>query len=89
MTDDWNGFEYLAVADFLCGGLLEAKGQGDKKFVQLIHQSTKDFFLTDEGLSTLDAEKSFDDILGEAHDYLANTCITYLTIAELNAESGL
>ncbi|KAG7415553.1 Protein TANC2 [Fusarium oxysporum f. sp. rapae] len=66
-------------------GLAEVKS--DRKVVQFIHQSVKDFFI-EKGLPALDENAEAEAIVGIAHYRLSRTCIRYLTMEEIGRSAS-
>jgi ankyrin repeat protein len=65
----------------LSGGLVEVKHQGDKRTVQLIHQSVNDFLIQD-GLQILDSSSN-GSAKGLGHHRLSRSCINYSTLEDV------
>jgi hypothetical protein len=63
----------------LSGGLVEVKHQKNKRMVQLIHQSVKDF-LIQNGLHILSSDGSS---VGQGHHRLSRCCINYTTLEDV------
>ncbi|KAH6613521.1 hypothetical protein F5144DRAFT_406716 [Chaetomium tenue] len=69
----------------LSRGLVEVVLSSDKRMVQFIHQSAKDF-VVEKGLKLLTstaAETLEADVIGVAHYQLSRTCIRYLSMEEI------
>ncbi|KAH7019084.1 hypothetical protein EDB80DRAFT_188633 [Ilyonectria destructans] len=93
--------EYLSAGDYpsnnagmkrrlqtLSCGLAEV--DSDRKIVQFIHQSVKDFFI-EKGLSALNGSPSTakpDFVVGIAHYRLSRTCIRYLAMEEIGRSAS-
>ena len=72
----------------LSGGLAEIKKDGDAAFVQLIHQTVKDYLIS-HGFELLDHRlRSGDATIGHAHMELAAACIQYMSTDELVEKEG-
>ncbi|SCO78518.1 uncharacterized protein FRV6_02731 [Fusarium oxysporum] len=69
----------------LSRGLAEVTS--DKKVVQFIHQSVKDFFV-EKGLSALNENAKTDLVVGIAHHRLSRTCIRYLAMEEIGRSAS-
>ncbi|KAF4448059.1 hypothetical protein F53441_8490 [Fusarium austroafricanum] len=57
---------------------------GESRFVQVIHESVRDFFLRGEGFSVLDPSLTLHPV-GKGHLSIMATCLDYLNIHELDA----
>lgn len=67
----------------LSGGLAEIKMYGRASWVQLIHQSVKDY-LVDEGFQILDSSLQSGDIaIGQAHFRLSRACLRYVLMDDI------
>jgi ankyrin repeat protein len=67
----------------LSGGLAEAKTYSDTPFAQLIHQTVKDYLIT-EGFQILDRRLWCANIvIGRAHIHLTTACIKYMSMDEV------
>ena len=55
----------------------------ERRIVQFMHQSVKDFLLQDSGFQILDPGSETTRQLAKGHDYLSQSCVQYLTISEL------
>lgn len=72
----------------LSGGLAEVKKDGETSFVQLIHQTVKDY-LIHEGFKILDHRLWSEEIvIGHAHVSLAAACIQYMSMDQLVQNDG-
>ncbi|KAH8886603.1 hypothetical protein GQ53DRAFT_875256, partial [Thozetella sp. PMI_491] len=68
-------------SNFAYAGSLDPD-HGETRFVQLIHESVRHFFLYDGGFSVLDS--SLATPIGSGHISIMNMCLDYLGISELD-----
>ncbi|KAH8702870.1 ankyrin repeat-containing domain protein [Phaeosphaeriaceae sp. PMI808] len=61
--------------------LVEVIHEGDDHTVQLVHQSCHEYLMR-EGLQILHGSQG-DSVLAESHDYLARTCVNYVTLEDV------
>ena len=66
----------------LSRGLAEIKVVDNKRVVQLVHQSVKEFML-DRGFHLLDDTLTASDIPSHAHFWLSRSCLSYLAMNDL------
>ena len=87
VVQTWSRMQYRI--HFHTKGLLESKGVGDtsedskdgsNRIVQLLHQSVKDFLLSDDGLRVFGI-RSHDDLERDSHGYILEACIKTLIMA--------
>ena len=77
-------------------GLAKAVPSSNKRVVQFIHQSVKDFFV-EKGLSALDPTPGIplstaliaDFVVGTVHYRLSRTCIRYLSMEEISPSTTI
>jgi hypothetical protein len=66
-----------------CSGLAEVTREAESQAtVKFIHQSLKDFLLSEDGFRVLKSSPKEDSVV-EGHEYLLRSCIHYLAIPEL------
>ncbi|KAK7416368.1 hypothetical protein QQZ08_012025 [Neonectria magnoliae] len=75
------GFEALSV--YAGAGSLNFE-HGDTRIVQVIHESVRDFFLSNDGFSVLDPGLG-NHAIANGHLAIMATCLDYLNITELDA----
>ena len=63
-------------------GLIEVKANAERSIVQFVHESVREFLLTQYGLDCFERHLSVNAI-GVGHCRMARTCFTYLNIEDL------